>query len=71
MAISVSTRKGRGVNRGEVVVEFAFSDGTGGLISLAEFNDGSRCVEVYRCDDGLRVRCQSVDYTTRGDGGKL
>lgn len=49
---------------GERIVQFSFPDGTGGLISLRQFDNGItpaiNVVEVYRTDGGVRVLAPDV-----------
>ena len=39
----------------ETIIEFSFSDGTGGLVSFREGTNGSKIVDVYRVDKGIAV----------------
>jgi hypothetical protein len=53
---------------GETIVEFSFQDSTGGLISFSIDAEGNPRVELYRCDEGIRV---GLDNLTDHKGGKL
>lgn len=45
-----------GLQRFETVAEFSNSKGVGGLMSLSETETGGLFVELYRCDEGVKIR---------------